>query len=146
MMRVYLIYLIEDEFAEYFYGRENKFVELFIAQSKEKGALQTVVQKQIQYITKPLPYLELHKHLSHFVQRKEFYIKGKVYCVRPNSDEEGAELTVGERSLQLKAWGGYSAESAFFEALRKFDGRFLAMDMEHNQYGWVKPIKERKFV
>src|SRR5690606_12377963 len=102
MMRVYLIYLIEDEFAEYFYGRENKFVELFIAQSKEKGALQTVVQKQIQYITKPLPYLELHKHLSHFVQRKEFYIKGKVYCVRTNSDEERSEEHTSELQSREK--------------------------------------------
>lgn len=146
MMRIYLIYLIEEEFADYFYGRESKIVELFIAERQLRGEMQKIVQKQIQYITKTLPYLDLHKHLSHSVQNKEFFIKGKVYSTEMIGKNEGAELAIGERSIQLKAWGGYSCESVFFEVLRKFDGRFLAMDIEHNQYGWVKPIKERKFV
>ncbi|MCR2820616.1 sporulation inhibitor of replication protein SirA [Lederbergia panacisoli] len=145
-MRIYLIYLIEDEFADFFYGRESKFIELFIAERRLRGNRKEIVQKQIKYITKPLPYLDLHKHLAHSVENKEFYIKGKVYCANNTGLHEGAELVIGERCLQLKAWGSYASESIFFEVLRKFNGRFLAMDIENDQYGWVKPIKERKFV
>ncbi|MBS4177007.1 sporulation inhibitor of replication protein SirA [Lederbergia citrea] len=143
-MRIYFIYLIEDEIAEYFYGRESKFMELFSA--NDQGELQNIVQKQVQYITRPLPYLDLHKHLSHSVQKKEFYIKGKIYWTESADGREGAQLSIGERSLQLKAWGGLACETLFFEVLRKFDGRFLAMDFENNRYGWLKPLKERKFV
>ncbi|MBS4199063.1 sporulation inhibitor of replication protein SirA [Bacillus sp. FJAT-49732] len=145
-MRIYLIYLIKDEFADFFYGRECKFVELFIAERRLRGEMKDIVQQQIKYITKPLPYLDLHKHLAHSVQNKEFYIKGKVYCAENTGIHEGAELSIGERCLQLKAWGSYAFESIFFEVLRQFNGKFLAMDIENDQYGWVKPIKERKFV
>ncbi|MCJ7841239.1 sporulation inhibitor of replication protein SirA [Lederbergia sp. NSJ-179] len=145
-MRIYLIYLIEDEFAEYFYGRESKIVELFKAERRSNGDLLEIIRKQINYITRPLPYLDLHKHLSHSVEKREFFIKGKSYCKEYANKKDGAELTIEERFIHLKAWGGYDSESSFFEVLRKFDGRFLAMDMKHNHYGWVKPIKERKYV
>lgn len=145
-MRVYFIYLIEDEFAEYFYGREYKIVELFKAKRKMKGENLRITKKQIDHITRSLPYFDLHKHLAYSVDNKEIFIKGKVYCSNGNGINEGAELFIGERWLQLKAWGSFESETVFFEILRRFDGHFLAIDLEHNQYGWVKPMKERKYV
>ncbi len=38
-VRKYYIYLIEDEVADYFYGRENKFYELFAADRYVLGEL-----------------------------------------------------------------------------------------------------------
>ncbi|MBS4207475.1 sporulation inhibitor of replication protein SirA [Bacillus sp. FJAT-50079] len=145
-MRTYFIYLIKDEFANYFYGRENKFYELFVADRYEHGEMKNIVKKQIQYITKPLPHLDLHRHFADSVQSKNFYIKGKSYYVGIPKGKKDAELLIGERSLKVNANGGFESESVFFEALRKFDGRFLAVDLENNRYGWIKPIKERKFV
>lgn len=145
-MRVYLIYLIKDEFAEYFYGRENKIVELFRAERSLKNDLLDIVKKQIDYITKPLPYVELHKLLTQSIEEKDIYIKGRLYCTNPSTKEEGAELSIGEEHLKLKAWGNFANELEFFEILRGFDGKFLAMDLKHNHYGWIKPIKEKKYV
>ena len=48
--------------------------------------------------------------------------------------------------LIVKAEGNYEAETAFFECIRKCGASFLAIDFEHEQFGWLKPIKERKFV
>ena len=145
-MRTYYIYLIEKEFAEYFYGRESKFYELFAADRYAMGEFKEIVQRQIHFITKSLPYLEIHKLLSQSVQKKRIQISGKVYCTPYKTQEGGAELTIGERCLELKAWGGFEAESVFFEELRKFDGRFLAVDIDHKRYGWIRPVKERKYI
>lgn len=144
-MRKYYIYLIEDEVADYFYGRENKFYELFAADRYVLGELKKIVQKQIDFITLPLPHLELHRHLSHFAEQKDLYIKGKVYCTG-SGEAEGAEISIGERSLHLNAWGSFESESLFFEMLRKFEGRFLAVDIDNSRYGWIKPIKQRNYV
>lgn len=145
-MRDYLIYLIEDEFAEYFYGRERKIVELFKAEKQSRGELLETIRKQINYITKPLPYLDLHKQLSYSVEKREFFIKGKTYIKQSAHKRSRAELTIEDRVIHLQATGNYDSESFFFETLRKLDGRFLAMDLHRNHYGWVKPIKERKYV
>ena len=74
-VRKYYIYLIEDEVADYFYGRENKFYELFAADRYVLGELKKIVQKQIDFITLPLPHLELHRHLSHFADKRIFILK-----------------------------------------------------------------------
>ncbi|CAM4015069.1 sporulation inhibitor of replication protein SirA [Lederbergia lenta] len=145
-MRTYFIYLIEDEVADYFYGREIKFYELFAAKCKVQGELQEIIKKQIQFITKPLPYLELHHHLSSSVQKREMKIKGKTYYIGAPKADKRAELLIGKRCLELHALGDFESESVFFEVLRKFDGRFLAVDIENNRYGWIKAVKERKFV
>lgn len=145
-MRTYFIYLIEDEVADYFYGREIKFYELFAANRRVKGELQEIIKKQIQFITKPLPYLELHHHLSSSVHKREMKIKGKTYYIGTSRTGKRAELLIGKRCLELHALGDFESESVFFEVLRKFDGRFLAVDIENNRYGWIKTVKERKFV
>ncbi|MEK3886821.1 sporulation inhibitor of replication protein SirA [Bacillus sp. FSL K6-3431] len=144
--RTYFIYLIEDEVADYFYGRENKFYELFVADRKVQGDLQEIVKKQIHFITKPLPYLELHRHLSSSVQKTDMHIKGKAYYIDASKGKKRAELIIKKRYLKLDALGGFESESIFFEVLRKFDGRFLAVDIENNRYGWIKAVKERKYV
>lgn len=145
-MRKYSIYLIKDEFAEYFYGRESKFYRLFAAQGSNINKQDNIIKKQINYITRPLPFLALHKLLSEAVQDKKIVIKGKVYCTGNAKGNNGAELAIEENSLYLIAWGGFESESVFFEVLRKFEGHFFAIDRENERYGWVKPVKERKYI
>ncbi|RWR11661.1 sporulation inhibitor of replication protein SirA [Siminovitchia fortis] len=145
-MRTYFIYMIKDEFADYFYGRESRFFQLFAGSHSADGNLKEIIHKQIDYITEPLPYLDLHKLFSQFVQNQQIYIKGKVYCMGQAKDKDGAELAIEEDWLQLNAWGGFESETIFFEVLRKFDGHFFAVDIENERYGWVKPVKERKYI
>lgn len=145
-MRTYLIYLIKDEIAEYFYGNERKFYKLFKTERRAFGQLKQIVQKQIAYITKPLPYLELHQLLSQSVNNKQIYIKNKVYCTGNVKETTGAEMAIEETLIHLHGWGGFESESIFFEILRKFDGRFFAIDVDDERYGWIKPVKERKYI
>ena len=55
-----------------------------------------------------------------------------------------ATLEVGESMIVVKASGSYEAETAFFEVLRKIESSFLAVDLDHQRFGWLKPMKERK--
>ena len=47
-MRTYQIYLIEDEFAHHYYGREKLFFNLFLEYIQARGRLKSILQKQIE--------------------------------------------------------------------------------------------------
>ncbi|WP_433750022.1 sporulation inhibitor of replication protein SirA [Falsibacillus pallidus] len=146
-MRSYQIYFIEDEFAGHYYGREKMFYQLFHEHQNSIGELKTILDMQVNYITKSIPFLPFHRLLiNHLQKRKDFSFDGCSYQVGLTTKVNGAELLWHERSLQLCAWGSYDSEFAFFEVLRQFDGRLLAIDLENQRFGWVKPIKERKYV
>lgn len=146
-MRSYQIYLIEDVVAEYYYGRERMFFNLFAEYNLVTGSLKRIIQKQIEYITKPMPVLHIHYLLGQaFMKKKDFTIEDKYYKYIESDLYHGVELFVDDQMLRLNAWGDYDTESAFLEVLQKYDGRLLAIDLEHERYGWLKPIKERKYV
>lgn len=146
-MRAYQIYLIEDEVAEYYYGRERMFFDLFLEYYEVNGVLKQIIRKQIEYITKPIPILHIHHLLGQaFSKKKDFVHQNNFYRYIENDLFNGVELFVDDYMLRLNAWGNYDSESAFLEVLRKYDGRLLALDLENERFGWLKPIKERKFV
>ncbi|MGE6259226.1 sporulation inhibitor of replication protein SirA [Heyndrickxia sporothermodurans] len=146
-MRTYQIYLIEDEVAEYYYGRERMFFDLFAEYTFVTGSLKQIIRKQIEYITKPMPVLHIHYLLGQALSRKkDVFIEDNYYRYGENDLFNGVELFIDDYMLRLNAWGNYDIEAAFLEVLRKFDGRLLAIDLEHEQFGWLKPIKERKYV
>ncbi|MCM3237590.1 sporulation inhibitor of replication protein SirA [Heyndrickxia oleronia] len=146
-MRAYQIYLIEDEVAEYYYGRERMFYDLFIEYFHVSGRLKQIIRRQIEYITKPIPVLHIQYLVGQaFAKKKELIVEDHVYKFRDSDRTNGVELMIGENSLRLQAWGKFDSESAFLEILRKYDGRLLAIDFENERYGWIKPIKERKYV
>jgi hypothetical protein len=146
-MRTYQIYLIENEVAEYYYGRERMFYDLFLQYFFVRGNLKDIIRKQIIYITKPFPILNIHHLLNQSLSKKnELILDGGKYRFKGNNQDNGVELSVEEQTLCLNAWGNYDSESIFLEILRKYDGRLLAIDFENERFGWVKPIKERKYV
>jgi len=146
-MRSYQVYSIENEVAEYYYGRERMFYDLFLQFLYVHGNLKEIIRKQINFITKPLPILSIHHILNQSLTKKsELIWDGRKYLVKGNTLENGVELQIEEQKILIKAWGNYDSESIFLEALRKYDGRLLAIDIENERFGWVKPIKERKYV
>ncbi len=146
-MRSYQVYSIENEVAEYYYGRERMFYDLFLQYLCVNGNLKEIIRKQIKYITKPLPVLNIHHLLNqNLIKKSELIWDGRKYRVKGNTLENGVELQVEEQRLLIQAWGNYDSESIFLEALRKYDGRLLAIDIENERFGWIKPIKERKYV
>lgn len=144
-MRSYQIYLIEDEFARHYFGREKIFFNLFLEYIQSSDWHKDILQKQIEYITKKIPANNVHFSLEQSLQRKQGYLtQNGVYYLKTKSNSKAA-VYIQEHSIILKAEGDFDAETTFFECIRKCEASFLALDFENKRYGWLKPIKERKY-
>lgn len=144
-MRTYQIYLIEDEFAHHFFGRERLFFNLFLEYIQTTGSLRSILQKQIEFVTKTIPKQLLEKTIEQQMQKKKnFRFHNGEYYLENNSSR--AILLIHDDVLIVKSEGNYVAETVFFECIRKCGASFLAIDFEHDRFGWLKPIRERKFV
>lgn len=69
-MRTYQIYLIEDEFAHHYYGREKLFFNLFLEYIQARGRLKSILQKQIEYVTKTVPIIQLQLAIEQRLQKR----------------------------------------------------------------------------
>jgi hypothetical protein len=146
-MRNYRIYLIEDEFAQHYVGREKLFFNLFLEYTGSMGRQKGILQKQIEYITKPVPAADLRHILElRSLRKKDFTFKDGLYYLENKNGKSRAALKLNRDYIVIQAEGDLEAETSFFECIRKYESDFLAMDLENNRYGWLKPIKERKFV
>ena len=147
MVRKYQLYLIEDEFATHYFGRERLFFQLFQEHRKANGELKFITQKQISYITKKVEVLKIHQLIQKQLGKiKGFRAEHGAYSIELSGKLSTAKLEVFQDLITIEAQGSYEAETAFFEVLRKCESSFLALDLEHQRYGWLKPIKERKFI
>ncbi|MED4228125.1 sporulation inhibitor of replication protein SirA [Neobacillus cucumis] len=146
-MRKYQLYLIEDEFAAHYFGRERIFFQLFHEHHSADGELKFITQKQIIYITKKVEVLKIHSLLQKQLGKmKGFKADHGAYTINLSGKLSMARLEVFQDLITVEAEGSYEAETAFFEVLRKCESSFIAIDLEHERIGWLKPIKERKFV
>lgn len=145
-MRNYQLYLIENEFASHYFGKEKMFIQLFKEYNEAVGDLKTIIKMQIDFITKPIQVLKIHQYIKQYLQKNKcFYTKNGTYYLEIGK-HSSAQLEIKGKCLIIKSNGQYDAETAFFEVLRKAEASFLAIDLEDNHCGWLKPIKERKFV
>ncbi len=146
-MRKYQLYLIEDEFAAHYFGRERLFYQLFKEYQTAHGELEFITKKQIVYITKKLEVLKVHQLIQMQLGKiKGFKAAHGAYKIELSGKISTAKLEVFQDLITIEAEGSYEAETAFFEVLRKCEASFLAIDLEHQKFGWLKPIKERKFI
>jgi hypothetical protein len=146
-MRSYQLYLIEDEFASHYFGRERMFYQLFLEYSRANSDLKTIISKQVDFVTKPIPVLRIHQLLHQQLSKvKGFKVEDGKYIFENKNSLTSATLKVHDRWLELESHGQVDAETVFFEILRKCETSFLAIDLASNKYGWLKPIKERKYV
>ncbi|WP_342430664.1 sporulation inhibitor of replication protein SirA [Neobacillus sp. FSL H8-0543] len=146
-MRKYQLYLIKDEFAAHYFGRERMFFELFKEHEKAEGELKFITKKQISYITKTLEVLKLHQLLQKQLgKNKGFRAEHGTYSIELSGKLSVSSLKVYQDLITVEASGSYEAETVFFEVLRKCESSFLALDIDHQRFGWLRPIKERKYV
>ncbi|WP_449540107.1 sporulation inhibitor of replication protein SirA [Ferdinandcohnia sp. Marseille-Q9671] len=147
-MREYYIYLIEEEFATHYFGRESLIYHLFLEYNHSNQEKKEVLYKQIEFITRAIPTFRIQKKiessLAHYSVYKQYHTN--IHTLEWNEFNSYAKLTITSEYIHLQSTGSYEAETAFFEILRKYDRCFLAMDFKSNKYGWLNPIKERKFV
>ncbi|MFL6555146.1 MAG: sporulation inhibitor of replication protein SirA [Bacillus sp. (in: firmicutes)] len=146
-MRKYQLYLIEDEFATHYFGRERLFFQLFHENHKANGEFKFITQKQISYITKKVEVLKVHQLIQKQLGKiKGFKAENGAYSIELSGKLSTAKLEVFQDLITIDAQGSYEAETAFFEVLRRCESSFMALDLDHQRYGWLKPIKERKFI
>ena len=146
-MRQYHIYLIEEEFASHYFGRESKIYQLFLEYEKMSCEKKALLRQQIDFVTRPIPSLKIHQILeAYLTKRVDYTMRRNVHALQIRNLQSEAQLVVHDRYILLEASGSFEAETMFFEILRKYDSCFLAMDFTANRYGWLNPIKERKFV
>lgn len=146
-MRQYEIYLIEEEFASHYFGRESKIYQLFMDYNLTNSKKKILLRSQIHCITKKIPSLIIHQLLEAKLRnRQDYCVTQHIHQIEVSNGRGKAELAIHDRFISIKASGTYEAETTFFEILRKYSSCFLAMDYVHNRYGWLNPIKMRKFV
>lgn len=146
-MRSYQLYLIEDEFASHYFGREQGLFQLFLEKERSKGELKAIIEKQIQFITKPISSLRVQKLIHKKIGKANYFrFDNGVYYIEGNSLYSNASLEVFERNAMVNSKGNFDAETILFEVLRQCETSFLAIDLEHHRYGWLNPIKQRKFI
>lgn len=144
-MRNYHIYWIEEMFVQHYYGRERMFYQLFSEWESSNGEISTIIAKQVDYITKPIPYLPTQRLLQHEIAKVEG-AKWENSAAKLEKPESGATLALHEKCMTIHAWGQDDSEYVFFEILRRNMGQLLAIDIKNERFGWLKPIKQRKFI
>ncbi|MEN7360600.1 sporulation inhibitor of replication protein SirA [Bacillus licheniformis] len=145
MERHYYTYLIEEEFASHYFGRESVMFKLFYdyhwTSPDQKSQL---AAKQIEFITKPIPAAHIHQRMKMNLCREDYTQVDYVY--RLIVPKGSASFIIKDRHIEILAKGPFDAETVFFEVLRKVSPCFLAMDFNMKRYGWLNPVKERNFV
>lgn len=132
-------------FVQHYYGRERIFYQLFSEWEASSGELHDIISKQVNYITRPIPYLPTQRLLQHEIIKIEgaTWVDSVATIERIDS---GATLVLNEKWMTLNAWGHDESEYVFFEILRRNMGQLLAIDIQNERFGWLKPIKQRKFI
>ncbi|WP_421384804.1 sporulation inhibitor of replication protein SirA [Bacillus salacetis] len=146
-MKFYRLYWIEDEIADYFYGRERSFYNLFHESMFADGFMEEVVKRQIHYITRSIPFLPYNRAISQALAAKRDVIQNdNEFYIESSCGKNTAKIRVMDRYIGVEVEGHSDWEAYIFELLRKLDGRLLAIDIENEQFGWLKPIKVRNYI
>ncbi|HHY73374.1 MAG TPA: sporulation inhibitor of replication protein SirA [Bacillus bacterium] len=149
-MRNYLIYLLKEDVAYEYFGKEILIFNLFHEKLQEHNParLQLLIN-QIHYITKPISVIEINRFIEKNLAVETVY-KGETtqFIYKPTTckNYSFARLEIYDRFIKLSSQGSYDAETHFFEVLRKYHTCFLAMDFANSHFGWLNPIKQERYM
>lgn len=151
LVRHYQIYLMKEQYASDYLGKEHLLYILFKDYSNSAGKSSRIIGRQILFITKRLPVLALKQHINQQMKYNPNirYIKGVYFVIQKAMNgriKSSARLEIHNRVMKITSDGNYEAETILFECIRKCADSFLAVDLKNEHYGWLKPIKERKLI
>ncbi|WP_242143464.1 MULTISPECIES: sporulation inhibitor of replication protein SirA [unclassified Bacillus cereus group] len=143
-MKTYELYLIQEDIAKTYFGRESLLFDLFVRFSESESLSEKkVLYKQMMYITTPLQVIKIHHKLEqalhHLGKYNRTYHTHMLYI-----GAEYGEIIVKPQYIRMNTSGNVSMETTFFEVLRKCELTFLAMDYENKKYGWLNPLKQAR--
>ncbi|ASS91316.1 MAG: DUF2522 domain-containing protein [Bacillaceae bacterium] len=148
-MRHFYLYLIKKEFAEHFYHRESKIFQLYqeFFWTRKTHPIFEQLERQVNYISRAIPISEIDLLLQSFLSHRNHYQKvSSIHAIQMENQKGQATMVLKERYIEMICTGSFDGELLFFDILGKFDPYFFAMDFTNERYGWLSPIKERKFV
>lgn len=149
-MRNYYIYLLKEDVAYDYFWKERLIYDLFVEklQANEPEYSQ-LLEKQINYITSSISVIDISRFIDKNLKVDTNYNEETlqfIYTVHSKTLHSSAKLEINSRYIKLTAEGSYDAEATFFEAIRKYNSCFFAMDFENYDFGWLKPIKQKRYV
>ncbi len=146
-MRKYEIFLLEDEVAYYYFGREQVLYQFFVEAVNPVPRLINTIERQLAYITKTIPNFVFDYELKMVdSMSKGFNLTKDVQKLVIYSNGSKAVLKKLDHQLTLISTGNFDAETLMFEHLRKVDKTFVAVDIEGNSIGWLSPVKQAHFI
>lgn len=149
-MRNYYIYLLKEDVAYEYFGKEILIFNLFLEKLQEQSATRLqILLNQINYITNPISVIEINRYIEKNIPVEAEYNQNTtrfLYKANTSKSYSYAELEIFDRYIKLSSEGSYDAETHFFEVLRKYNSCFLAMDFENRHFGWLNPIKQERYI
>ncbi|PGL68819.1 sporulation inhibitor of replication protein SirA [Bacillus sp. AFS055030] len=145
-MREYKIFLIREPLSIEFYGKEHKIYQLVYEYYYSSIDLRKIIEKQLEYITEPIPLFELHTFIRKFDSQQIYFYEETGEYLLELVDGAKAQLKLYPHELILYAEGSLEAETIFFELLRKFRSTFIAIDVKDQRFGWLRPIAYQKYI
>lgn len=149
-MRNYYIYLLRDDVAYEYFGKEILIYNLFLEKLQEQNDERLhLLTNQINYITNPISVIDINRFIEKNLSVETVYEQNKMqFLYQPHTSKSYsfAKLEIFDRYIKLSSEGSFDAETHFFEVLRKYNTCFLAMDFENRHYGWLKPIKQERYI
>ncbi len=144
-MRRYDLYIVEDEVAKAYFGKETKLIQLFSEAIHAEDPEQLIqIEKQIDFITKQLPIFRLETLMKRALPETEAYtvtIQDQEWLLKSTKEDSVARLIIKESHCELWSSGSLLAEAVLFEKLRAVEPYFLAVDRTNERCGWLRPIK-----
>lgn len=139
-MRYYELYLVTDDVASLYSGKESKLFQLFQEREQAPMDQRSVYDRQIDYITETLPEEALKTVFTqqHVLKEKEAYV-----IHSPVVDVNCCTVEIQQRKICLKAQGDLSAETDVFDLLKSIDSHFFAVNVEDRRFGWLKPYERQ---
>ncbi|SDB92659.1 sporulation inhibitor of replication protein SirA [Shouchella lonarensis] len=142
-MRHYELYLLDQAVAASYLGQEATLFQLFEEFSHASANERVQLEKQIHYITRPIPKLALDETISRYC----YEIDEGVYTTYVQRGRaHRCQLKIKERVVFVSAEGDTYTETVMFDLLKSVDGLFFAVNVREGRFGWLQPLaKERVY-
>jgi len=149
-MRRYDLYIIDDEVARDFFGKESKLNRLFQAAFYEKQSEERLqLERQVNYITKTIPMFRIKTLLERALKEVSDYkldSKDWELTLRSEDSRRVMCLQLDQKKCVLWSSGDLLTETLIFDKLREIDPYFLAVDRSNERCGWLRPIKTLRMI
>ncbi|WP_100399230.1 sporulation inhibitor of replication protein SirA [Bacillus sp. FJAT-44742] len=141
-MNRYVLYLMEKEVAVQYYQSEDKLYRLFQDYERAYKWAKPLLEKQIKYVTTPIPIEDWLLSMEGMFQDQGFRkaVKEDQSLMFKNTDET-ASLTVTPTFMILETDGDYQKEWIVFDIIKQLSDYIFAINYKKQTFGWLKPLK-----